>query len=200
MRSLPRKTTPKVKDGKVQRKNHSAPTPSYWNTPQDYPVIDRQPPGKGYRHVLMKRDVQRFIDILPDWKELSKALNAIVLAPGSSNCMGWHRPGIVAVCAWSRDLVEDWHDDFVSRHLDVLDRLGVERERTDDDVQLCHFTDASARGFQLMHIFLHELGHHHDRMTTRAQRRASRGEGFAEEYALRHADRLWDQYFKVFGW
>jgi hypothetical protein len=51
-----------------------------------------------------------------------------------------------------------------------------------------------------MHILLHELGHHHDRMTTRSQRYCGRGESYAEQYALRFADQLWDAYFKAFGW
>jgi hypothetical protein len=37
-------------------------------------------------------------------------------------------------------------------------------------------------------------------MTTRSQRRASRGEGYAEEYSRRHAAEIWDDYFEAFGW
>ena len=51
-----------------------------------------------------------------------------------------------------------------------------------------------------MHILLHELGHHHDRMTTTSQIRSARGERFAETYALRYADSLWDAYFREFNW
>ena len=51
-----------------------------------------------------------------------------------------------------------------------------------------------------MHILLHELGHHHDRITTRSKVRASRGDSYAEQYALRYADRIWDEYFRVFDW
>jgi len=52
----------------------------------------------------MKRDIERFINLLPDWEELSIGLNAIVLAPGNGRCDGWHRPGIVALCAWEMEL------------------------------------------------------------------------------------------------
>ena len=45
MRSSQRKTTPKVRDGKVQRKNRWALTPNYENTPQDRPVFDRRRAG-----------------------------------------------------------------------------------------------------------------------------------------------------------
>ena len=48
-------------------------------------------------------------------------------------------------------------------------------------------------------IFLHELGHHHDRMTTRSRRGTARGEAYAENYALAYADRIWDGYVDAFG-
>ena len=51
-----------------------------------------------------------------------------------------------------------------------------------------------------MHVFLHELGHHHDRITTRSMQTPSRGEGYAEEYAHRYGEQMWQKYFDVFGW
>ena len=53
----PRRSTPKVRDGKVQRKNRNVLTPTYFNTPQASPVVDRLKPGFGYRHVLRKKDI-----------------------------------------------------------------------------------------------------------------------------------------------
>ncbi len=195
-----RKTTPKVKDGKVQRKNRTELSRHYKNYSQDRPVIDRLPPGPGYRHVLLKRDVANFIRILPDWKELSKGLDAILLSHGERDCIGWHMPGLVAVCAWERELAGECSRWFVEEHSDVLDRLGVRSDRRSRQVYYVHWTEQSVKGFQLMHILLHELGHHHDRMTTRSQTQSSRGENYAEDYALRYADRIWEEYFKVFGW
>ena len=61
------------------------------------------------------------------------------------------------------------------------------------------WTESIARAWQLVHILLHELGHHHDRMTTRSRCRASRGEVYAERYALDYADRIWDRYINEFG-
>ncbi len=52
-----RKTTPKVKNGRVQRKNRHELTPNYWNTRQDSIQIDIENPGKGYKHFLKKRDI-----------------------------------------------------------------------------------------------------------------------------------------------
>jgi len=75
--------------------------------------------------------------------------------------------------------VEAWYYD---EHKDIFDRLDVPAEKQGDQV-LCRFDEASIRAYQLLHILLHELGHHHDRMTTRSQRQACRGEQYAEAYA-----------------
>jgi hypothetical protein len=165
-------------------------------------VVYRERPGDGYRHLLLKRDIELFVSLLLDWDELSRGLRAIVLAPGHPSCLGWHRPGIVAVCAWERELAQWWSADFFSDHAAVLDRLGVEHEPRVEEGEpgfFCKFNESSARGFLLVHVLMHELGHHHDRMTTRSQRDCGRGEPYAEQYALRYAELLWDRYFQVFG-
>ena len=200
MRRLNRRTTPRVRGGRVRAKNRTAITPNYWDTPQEHPVIDRQRPGEGYRHLLRKVDVERFVELLPDWPELSRGLDAIVLAPGEVDCLGWYQDGVVAVCAWDRQLRGVYYDWFVEDHRDVLDRLGVPTERAGGGTFEVGFTENSARGFQLMHVLLHELGHHHDRMSTRSRREAARGEPYAEAYALRYADRIWEAYFAAFDW
>jgi hypothetical protein len=200
---LRRKSAPKVRDGSVQHKNNWTPTPRYDRPAGSGVVIYRERPGEGYRHVLLKRDIELFLTLLPDWDELSRGLDAIVLAPGEPDCFGWHLPGIVAVCAWERELPQWWCASFFSEHCQILHRLGVkcDPQRDDEDPGfLCKFTEVSAQGFLLMHTFLHELGHHHDRMTTRSQRDCGRGEPYAEQYALRYADELWDAYFRAFGW
>ena len=61
------------------------------------------------------------------------------------------------------------------------------------------FTESQARAYQLLHILPHELGHHHDRITTRSQRRSARGEPYAEAYANRVADSVWPIYARTFG-
>lgn len=202
MRSPRRKTGTKVTDGKVQRKNRTDLSPHYEQTPQSRPVVDRQRPGSGHRHFLTVKHIYRFIDLLPDWSELSRGLNAVVLAGAHPEAMGWHRPGIVAICAWERELIQNWDTDFVEDHREILDRLGVEREHTKQPLsgELCYFDEKSIRGFQLMHIFLHELGHHHDRMTTRSKQDSSRGESYAEQYAINYAEQIWDRYLEEFGW
>lgn len=194
------KTAPKVRNGKVQHKNRHDETPRYRGL-RERPVIDRERAGYGCQHLMTKKQLFQFIELLPDWVELSRGLEVILLAQGNSGAMGWYRDGLVAICAWDSQLQQEWDGDFVEEHKVVLDCLGVERrEGSEEDLELCLFDRKSARGFQLMHIFLHELGHHHDRMTTRSQFECSRGESYAEHYANQHAEQLWDKYFSVFGW
>lgn len=104
MRARQRKTSPRVIGGKVQRKNRWTSTPSYWNRRQPVPVIDRREPGRGYRHLILQRDVFAFIELLPDWEELSLGLDAVVLAQGNRSCYGWHNDGVIGLCAWNREL------------------------------------------------------------------------------------------------
>jgi hypothetical protein len=193
-----RKSAPRVKRGRVQKRNNWEPSPSYRDGSRPLPTLDRQRPGEGFRHLLKRRDVESFIELLPDWAELAVGLNAIVLAPGGG-AMGLHEPGVIHVCAWEDDLWwPDAHPDFVSDHRRIFDLLSVEvaieGERT-----VVKWTEGQARAFQLLHVFLHELGHHHDRMTTRSKRRTARGESYAETYANRYFASIWDGYFRVFG-
>jgi hypothetical protein len=196
-------STPAVVNGIVQRKNRAAETPSFYNTPQDVPAVHRERPGPGHRHLLRKHDIVEFISILPEWAELSRGLNAIVLACGPGDADGWYReqPGIVVVCAWPRAIWVDLHHEYVGEHRRTFDRLGVKvtRKPGDRGMRVGRFSEAQARAYQLLHILLHELGHHHDRMTTRAQRETGRGESYAEQYALRYEDLIWERYCQVFG-
>jgi len=198
MRHINRKATPKVVDGQVQKKNNPEWTANYYDTPPPALVIDRQRPGKGYRHVLMQRDIEKFIGLLPEWAELSRGLKAIVLAPGEYSVNGWHTAGVVGICAWEEDLWVDHSVGHYEDHKPIFDRLGVRSHSIENGV-MCEFTEAQARAYQLLHILLHELGHHHDRMTTKSKVRASRGEPYAEAYALRHEAVIWERYQEEFG-
>jgi hypothetical protein len=193
-----RLSAPGVRGGVVRRKNNWERSPDYDVTPQPFPFIDRQRPGLGYRHLLLKRDVRRFVALLPDWPALSEGLNAVVLAPGSRRYLGYQRPGLVALCAWERQVERLWDADFVAEHRVVLDVLGVPTEPCGWDV-LCRFTEGTARAFQLLHVLLHEFGHHHDQMTTRSRRCSCRGEDFAERYALDRSLDLFAAYVREFG-
>lgn len=197
--SINRKSAPGVSSGRVQKKNNPEWTANYYTTAPPSLVIDRQRPGQGYRHVLMQRDVEKFIRLLPDWAELSRGLNAIVLAPGERNTDGWHTPGVVGVCAWEAGLWIDYAVGHYEDHKAIFERLSVASHEIANGL-MCEFTEDQARAYQLLHILLHELGHHHDRMTTRSQVRAARGESYAESYALAYEARIWEQYQEEFGW
>jgi hypothetical protein len=147
--------------------------------------------------LLKRRDVERFVELIPHWDEFSTDLRWIVLA-ADTGCMGFYRSGELAVCAWDAAL---WHEDscprWLRQHRDVLDRLGVV-VRNRGPRLVAEWTEEQARAFQLLHIFLHELGHHVDRMTTRSRQRPARGEPFAESFAGGVANLVWDDYVRVF--
>ncbi|MCI0491249.1 MAG: hypothetical protein L0229_32055 [Blastocatellia bacterium] len=198
MNRLKRKTSPKVIGGKVQRKNNWAVTPDYYNSDQPFPVIDRKRPGSGYRHLLKQKDIETFIGILPNWQELCRSLNAIVLAPGSSRIFGYHVPGVVHVCAWDKDLWIKLSPEGYEQERYFLEKLEVPCERRGKEV-VCKFNDSTARAHQLLATLLHELGHHHDSITSKSQLRANRGETYAEEYAKKYTDEIWTRYLETFG-
>jgi hypothetical protein len=174
------------------------PTPTYWNTKQSRLVIDKQRPGDGYRHLLRKRDLLRFIELIPDWQDLSRDLDAIVLAEGDEETEGWYSEGVVGLCAWDRRLWRRHPRHYYEENKEVFDRLGVACAPQGERV-LCKFTESQARAYQLLNILLHELGHHHDRINTRSRLECSRGEAYAEAYALEHEQRIWDRYIQRFG-
>jgi len=198
MRSQARKVTPKVVRGKVQKKNSHAITFNYWDHDPGYPVIDRQRPGAGRRHLLNKADIQKFIDILPDWDELSKGLKAVVLAPGERGLYGWFEDGVIGICAWERDLWHELSRKFYRANSAIFGRLDVQVEELPDGDFLVKFTENQAKAFQLLDVFLHELGHHHDRMTTKRKMYGDRGESYAEAYATRYMHAIWCEYLKRF--
>jgi hypothetical protein len=199
MKRLQRKSNPGVTAGRVQKKNRTDRSVRFDTAVLGYPVVHRLKPGFGYRHVLRQRDVLDFVGLLPDWPRLSQGLNALVLAPGVWNCDGWYRPGIVAVCAWERDLWREVSGSCYTAHRDLFERLEVPCEEVEGGYYLCRFTEATARAYQLLHVLLHELGHHHDCMTTRSKADAARGEGYAEDYAYEHERTVWERYLAAFS-
>src|SRR3954447_3143258 len=189
---------PRVRSGKQYQSERSAPAPADHNAQRPCPELFRKHPGTGHRHVLRVRHVRQFLSILPEWPSLAVGLNVILLAPARPSCDGFHRPGLVAICAQPRSLSPLVpNGQYIRRHRDLFDRVGVPIEKADAG-HVLHFTEDTLRAYQLLHVFLHELGHHHDRMTTRSRRRASRGEHFAELYARTNGDYIWSSYFKQF--
>lgn len=196
----PRKSTPRVTQGEVRKKNDWKLSPDYFDAPDRRTVlVDRQRPGKGFKHVVTRTDIYRFIELLPDWTELAVGLNAIVLSAGCGCCYGrYYHAGVVYLCAWEEKLWVETTRKYYERDLLQLERLEVEVEQTGEDKFILKFDESSARVFQLLGTLLHELGHHHDRMTTRRQARTGRGEPYAEEYARRYESVIWDAYVRAF--
>jgi len=204
MFSPPRKTNPGVKAGVVQKKNNATTTGDYYKEPLTHWRFEKQKPGPGFKHVLGKQDLDRFIEIVPGFEDLSKELDAIVLAKGSQYLYGryrcgWTDHGIIHLCAWTADLHLPMTKWFYDKHPELIERLNLPYD--EDDPQwwrTYHFTRESARALMLLDVFLHELGHHHDRVTTKSKKDSSRGEPYAEEFARTMAAKLWPTYIKRF--
>lgn len=189
----------RVTDGRAVSPDHRRESPSIWTNDGGAPVIEKERPGRGYRHILRKSDLLAFIEMIPDWDELSAGLKGILLTEGDPHDFGWYfEEGVIGLCAWPRGLWLELPGEFYDENAGVLDRLGVECVRRKGCVQ-ARFTEGQARAYMLLNIFLHELGHHRDRMTTRSRKYSARGEGYAEDYALTHERRIWDAYMRRFG-
>jgi hypothetical protein len=96
---------------------------------------------------------------------------------------------------FSRDARKDLYDELsdfdrkVNRSLETTPRAFG---------HLAEFNPATVQAFLLINVLVHELGHHHDCMTSHRQRDCTRGERYAEEYARRHEAAIWSHYCRVF--
>ena len=114
------KTTPRVKDGRVQRKHYRD---VEWG---DRPLeILTRVPGLGHRHVLTRELVERFIALVPDWSELSRGLHTILLAEASSRADGWYNDGFIALTAWPDPAAITVCPEYHAAHREIWERLGV---------------------------------------------------------------------------
>jgi hypothetical protein len=192
-----RKTTPGVKLGKVQKKNLYRQTPNYYLTASSQLIIERRNPGRGCVHAVTEEDLRRFVSLLPEWSELSRGLNAILLAPFAEDADGYYVPGVLHLCAIEEDFWIEFTLTFFQEHRDIFERLGVPfREDKKAEIVTCFFDERTMRAYYLLHIFLHELGHHRDQMTSK---KGTRGEGFAEEFARRYEALVWPRFKEYFG-
>ena len=192
-----RKSTPKVKDGRVQKKNRHVLTPNYWNTRQEIIQIDVQSPGKGYKHFLKKRDIIKFLEILPNFEEICESLDAIILASAGDSCDGWYNNGVIGICAWDKNMTCSLNKNYFQEHKDIFERLNLEYD-IKKEVVVCYFKENQIIAYQLLHIMLHEIGHHYDRIKTKHKNVIPNGEKFAEDYAVRYEKIIWNRYFDYF--
>jgi len=203
-----RKTSPKVIGGQVLRKNNHVKTARLGY------VVDRRRPGKGFMHVLRKKDIHDFVELIPDWNEISEGIESIVLDSGDECTDGvYHHfhtenTGIIYLSAWQKELWREFNDDYFQEHRWIFNALNVtiesktHRIESSDKQEIiwhCYFTESQAKAYTLMHVFLHELGHHIDRLSSCNQNACNRGEVFAEHYAVRRFHELWPSYLRRFG-
>jgi hypothetical protein len=146
---------------------------------------------------FLKKEIVKFLQILPNWEELTIELDAIILAEGGGSD-GWYSNGVLAICAWEKDKSVTLNKDYFNDHKDIFERLKLEYEIKSSGV-ICQFNEKQIIAYQLLHIFLHELGHHHDRVSTKEKiDNAPRGERYAEDYALKYERIIWNRFFEEF--
>ena len=197
-RNINRKTTPKVAGGKPLRKNNHKLTPNYWNTQQEIIQIDEQKPGKGYKHFLKKKDILKFLEIIPNWEELSIDLDAIVLEEGGYGYDGrYYNDGVICISAWEKEQDILIGKQYFLEHQEIFNRLGIKYTEEEKGF-FCEFTPEQIKAYQLLHILLHELGHHYDRIKTKSKYKSSRGEKYAEDFAIKKEKEIWNRYQEVF--
>ncbi len=197
--SINRKSAPKVAGGQVLRKNNHKLTPNYWNTTQKEIQIDTEKPGKGFKHFLKKRDIRNFIEIIPNWGIYSQDLDAILLESGNSSHDGvYYYSGVICISAWPKDKDVELNKNYFKEHKPLLKRLGVQSTER-KEFFFCEFNEDQIKAFQLLHIFLHELGHHYDRIKTKSKHSSARGEDFAEDFAFEHEKQMWNKYQERFN-
>lgn len=207
----------RVRDGRVLKKNNWVPDhKDYYARTQSEIQIERTEPGPGHRHVVTVAQLRRFLEILPDWDELAIGLDAISIWRGNEESWGFCNPGVVVITAWPRELWTWASTSWAAEISDLLELLEVEIVPDEEEgpgvtteveiagqqvrssrVEL-RWTEPQARGFMLLDVLAHELGHHHDRMTTRGPR-APRGEPYAEAYARRIQAEVWPEYVRRFA-
>ena len=152
-----RKTAPKVKDGKVQKKNNHS-----FTALQGY-IVDRVRPYKGFKHVIKKKEVHDFISLIDDWTEIGQGISKIILDEGGDGFDGLYthyfheKTGIIWLSAWPEEMWVDFKEAYFSEHKWLFELFGVVYQKKNDEWH-CYFTESQAKAFMLLHIFLHELG------------------------------------------
>lgn len=181
--------------------NLRADTSNYWARSQDEIRLDKFAPGRGFRHLVTIEQLRAVIAMLPEWEEVAIGLDAITLGPGRSDIDGRYRTGygVIELCAWPRRLWEPVPDWYGVEHRHLLDLFGVEYSYLPSAQWEIRWTAAQARAYQLLHILPHELGHHHDLITSRRQRTIGRGEAYAEDYANLVLEQVWPIYARTFS-
>ena len=99
-----RKTSPRVTDGRVAPKNRRATSgvarfSGRALSGAPLPIVEREHPGRAYRHLVDEWDVRLFVGLLSEWPELSRHLRGFILVSGDEDCMGWYDRGVIGLAA-----------------------------------------------------------------------------------------------------
>jgi hypothetical protein len=130
-------------------------------------------------------------------------LERIVLAAPSHDSDGlyefFHREetGAIYLHAWSEDLWVEMAMPYFEAHRYIFDQIGV-RYDVEASLARCYFSESQARAFSLLHVFLHELGHHFDRLHQK-HLGSTKGEEYAERFATSRFESLFPLYAATFG-
>ena len=203
LRSSGRKTTPKVKDGRVQKKNRTDESEYLALVDGRSFTVIKHRAKPGYRHVLQLPEVYRFVELIPNWTAVSKGLSALALdAYGSDEQTETHyESGYRAI--WMRPFPESmqtsWSRSFYERHEEFASRLGAEALADDGAAVTLSWTVAQAKAWQLLHLFLYDLSVHDQFMRSGHKPRTEHRNATAEEYALETASRILPTYEKALG-
>lgn len=241
------KTTPRVKNGRVQRKNY-----------RDVDFrrrgleIQVDAPAAGRRHAVTPELLERFVQIIPNWAKISRGLELIILGPGNTGYDGYYEDGLVILSAWYDPPAITVGPEYHAMHREIWERLRVPsrpqlvsidagpvycldeaEEKLEDHLASCRFEivegdaegewlaidrdevpgtilaeltqieheihmyercvlmrfdQSTAAAYQLLHVFLHEIGHHRNL-----------DEEEAENWANRCADVMWDDALALLG-
>jgi hypothetical protein len=92
-------------------------------------VIEKVPAGKGFTHVVSARQLERFIELIPNWRTLSSRLERIVLDHGRGDYFGLHqfhdheKTATISLYAWPKELWAPLSPGFFSDHREIFEAL-----------------------------------------------------------------------------
>ncbi|TDF37224.1 hypothetical protein EYS14_13790 [Alteromonadaceae bacterium M269] len=198
-----RKVTPKVRDGKVQKKNRHQWTEFQELLDQETFSTIKMKPQEGYIHVVDRKSALKFVKLIPDWEDMSKGLSALV--PDIDGCnhqtdMNYYPNSYNSIwlSPFPKDMTLYWPKEFGEGHKEVTDLLGIEQEEIDDEEIKTVWTKPKAQAWQLLHLFLYDLYCHHECML-QGKDNYHHSDKLAEEYAIKTSAIILPDYEKVVG-
>jgi hypothetical protein len=198
-----RKTTPKVRHGQVQKKDRHQ-----WTEFQE--LLDntafstiKMKPEDSYVHVVDRRRVLDFVELIPNWRDMSKGLSALVL--GYDGCS--HQTDInyspkaynsIWLSPFPKDMTLYWSRSFAIEHKSITEFLGIDLIETGEDEIMTVWTKPQAQAWQLLHLFLYDLFCHNE-CTSQSRDNYHHQHKLAEEYAIKTAQLIVSDYERTIG-